>query len=278
MIPNHSVIVSVTEPKGKNRKKVWFRKSKNLFNIANAKPEWIGCTGNTGSSDATNRTDKIEIKANTDYVFSYEYKTLAGTGNRDICIYDKNLKVLTKANSKVYNPADKQVSIKSSVDGYVDISYDKNCTNIMFERNNKPSSYEIYVEPQLFVRNSNGVYEEFINKKELEKEIFVNKTPFTANEGYTIDLQYMNKQGKHYWGTVVFHKNSGMFGSSEIALKCNVELAQIFSYGCFLGTNTYNALAVGYLHLRANQELYVGDNNNTSKYNYARCFVDFIEK
>lgn len=133
-------------------------------------------------------------------------------------------------------------------------------------------------ENSIYVRNSNGAYEEFINKKELEKEIFVNKTPFTANEGYTIDLQYMNKQGKHYWGTVVFHKNSGMFGSSEIALKCNVELAQIFSYGCFLGTNTYNALAVGYLHLRANQELYVGDNNNTSKYNYARCFVDFIEK
>lgn len=133
-------------------------------------------------------------------------------------------------------------------------------------------------DKKIYIKNSNDVYEEFINKKKLEKEIFVNKTPFTANEGYTIDLQYMNKQGKHYWGTVVFHKNSGMFGSSEIALKCNVELAQIFSYGCFLGTNTYNALAVGYLHLRANQELYVGDNNNTSKYNYARCFVDFIEK
>lgn len=130
-------------------------------------------------------------------------------------------------------------------------------------------------DKKIYIKNSNDVYEEFIKK---EDEISINETPFTANEGYTIDLQYINKQGKHYWGTVVLHKNSGMFGSSEIPLRCNVELAQIFSYGCFLGTNTYNALAVGYFHLRANQELYVGDNNNTSKYNYARCFVDFIEK
>ena len=34
MIPNHSVIVSVTEPKGKNRKKVWFRKGDNLLDLS----------------------------------------------------------------------------------------------------------------------------------------------------------------------------------------------------------------------------------------------------
>ena len=28
------------------------------------------------------------------------------------------------------------------------------------------TSYETYIEPQIYVRNSNGAYEEFINKKE----------------------------------------------------------------------------------------------------------------
>ena len=34
------------------------------------------------------------------------------------------------------------------------------------EQGSKATSYENYIEPQIFVRNSNGVYEEFIKKSE----------------------------------------------------------------------------------------------------------------
>lgn len=266
-----SIVVSPTEPVGNYRKKVWFKWSNNLFDKDNTLDgyEINGTTGGVQVNSTYFVSDYIKVNPNDKIFLSGKSK-----GNSN-CFYDRNKKYLDKVNldSGLITVPDNSSICYLRFNGLLTEK-----DNIMLEYGTSRTEYQPYVEPQIFIKNSNGVYEEFINKKELETEIFVNKKPFTANEGYTIDLQYMNKQGKHYWGTVVFHKNSGMFGSTEIALKCNVELAQIFSYGCFLGTNIYNALAVGYLHLRVNQELYVGDNNNTSKYNYARCFVDFIEK
>lgn len=277
------VYVGVEEPVA--GEKVWFRKGKQLFDKDNAVILFgfsnfatkTFTTNNAVKSIVINCSPKTtytvsKIKSTRFSVSSYDKKIVPGVALTNIVENNNETKLTITTGDKdkylcvFYYSSTKDTLTEAEIRNSIQIEEGKIATNC-----------KEYIEPQIFVRNSSGVYEEFINKKELEKEIFVNKTPFTANEGYTIDLQYMNKQGKHYWGTVVFHKNSGMFGSSEIALKCNVELAQIFSYGCFLGTNTYNALAVGYLHLRANQELYVGDNNNTSKYNYARCFVDFIE-
>lgn len=283
MIPNHSVIVSSTEPQGRNRKKVWFRKGKQLFNKDNANI-LLGFSSLNPKTFISNNSVKsivINCSSKTTYTVS---KIKSARFN--VASYDKEIAPGVASTNIVENSNETKLTITTGdKDKYLCVYYYNSANDtlteaeirnsIQIEAGTIATPYEAYVENKMFVKNSNDVYEEFIKK---EDEISINETPFTANEGYTIDLQYINKQGKHYWGTVVLHKNSGMFGSSEIPLRCNVELAQIFSYGCFLGTNTYNALAVGYFHLRTNQELYVGDNNNTSKYNYARCFVDFIEK
>ena len=294
------VYVGADEPT--TGEKVWLKKGKNIVESSLNSVNSYGVTANNNADGSVSvsgtSTAQIAYLINVKRIYASNIKngmyTISFKNNKVVSALGIRLrKCSSSAKTEIYttlldkvNKSEK-VNLQSLIDSdtlYIEMDivlYKATDYDVKIYPQIEPgdeTSYETYIEPQIYVRNSNGAYEEFINKKELEKEIFVNKAPFTANEGYTIDLQYMNKQGKHYWGTVVFHKNSGMFGSSEIALKCNVELAQIFSYGCFLGTNTYNALAVGYLHLRANQELYVGDNNNTSKYNYARCFVDFIEK
>lgn len=38
--------------------------------------------------------------------------------------------------------------------------------SLQLEQGSKATSYEAYIEPQIFVRNSNGVYEEFTKKSE----------------------------------------------------------------------------------------------------------------
>ena len=45
-------------------------------------------------------------------------------------------------------------------------TYTVTFNNVQLEQGSKATSYEAYIEPQIFVRNSNGVYEEFTKKSE----------------------------------------------------------------------------------------------------------------
>ena len=174
MIPQENgIIVSAIEPI-KNRRRIWLRKGKNLFNETNSMLGWINSSGDTGSSTATKRTGKMKIKANENYIFSYEYASLASSDNRSYCLYNNDFEVVSSSGI-TYNPASKQLNINPTVDGYIDIGYDVNCTNIMFEQGSSKTSYEEYVEPALFIKNENGNYDEFFPKKEVIKKQYTFK-------------------------------------------------------------------------------------------------------
>ena len=254
------ISISATEPTADEV--LWVKRGKNLIDFSKCMmgQELHSSTGDWAINPEYYTTDYIRVQAGRTY-------TSSGLSTPNRAYYDKNFNYLCRTMTETAIAPENSYYTKlvSLIEGY---------STPQLEEGSVATDYEPYIETTVNVKE-NGSFSEILNVDEV-KNIIETATPFTANEGYTIDLQYMNKQGKHYWGTIVLHKNSGTFGNSEIPLKCNVGLAQIFTFGCFLGINEYSSLAVGYLHLRANQDLYVGDNNNTSKYNYARFFIDFV--
>lgn len=160
MIPNHSVIVSAIEPQGKNRKKVWFRKGKNLFNKDNVTVTvgWIDNNGNiTYDGNSTIIENYVKIPNNKNI-------TIYAKGLQLISLYNKNkefIKNLTTRGVEEYTFKDANTYfIKFQMNTS---KYDLNSVQIEEGLSAKP--YEAYIEPQIYVRNSNGMYEEFIEKK-----------------------------------------------------------------------------------------------------------------
>lgn len=167
--------------------KVWFRKGKNLLNIKsnysvtsngltfsyNSTTKKFRCQGTlTGTNfylmlkniydmgldlyeteDYTMSIDKdipanVLLKSGTEEMSAI---TCLETGDKSAQIVNKDKKADT-----IYLYAN------SATNGTV---YDFEF-GIQIEQSSKATSYETYIEPQIFVRNSNGVYEEFIKKSE----------------------------------------------------------------------------------------------------------------
>lgn len=190
MIPQEDgIVVSATEPI-KNRRRIWLRKGKNLFNEKNSTNGWINSSGQTEESIATKRTGKIKIKANENYIFSYEYTSLVSQDNRSYCLYNSDFEVISNSGI-TYNPTLKQLNINSTVDGYVDIGYDVNCTDIMFEQASSKTSYEEYIDPEVFIKNTNGDYEEFLTKDIFyQRDLSSMKSSIVTNVTRAIEMVY----------------------------------------------------------------------------------------
>ena len=118
---------------------------KNLLNTQTAEKLWISVSdGSTGTSSVTYTSDYIKVKANTKYIFSYNYSTLANTSSRVYCWYDKDKNFLGGSS---YNPTSKQIVINISSDGYLRFSYDLNGVDVQIEEGDTATNYEPYIEP-----------------------------------------------------------------------------------------------------------------------------------
>lgn len=162
MKPSDDLIVSSVEPTGLNRKKVWMQKGKNLFNKdVVSQGHYLGADGFLYSSTASNVSGFIKIKAGVSYVLSFDYSSLANTGNRAYNIYNEDKKVLS---SKMYTPSNKPILLTSEQNGYLRFAYDINCTDIQLEQGSTATEYEEYIEPKIYIKNDNNVYEEFVKE------------------------------------------------------------------------------------------------------------------
>lgn len=167
------VIVSATEPTGVNRKKVWFKKGKNLFDKNSALILHIygepSTNKFTGGYEKTNSI-YIEIEPNTTYTISKQS--------------GKTFRVATSA--KI--PAD-GVSILNTIANHtgaaITITADSNAkylfvnyynedngdtagesvirNSIQIEQGITATDYEQYIEPEIYILNSNDTYEKFEN-------------------------------------------------------------------------------------------------------------------
>lgn len=157
---------------------MWFRKGKNLLNYKNltGNATNIGimvdsndnlCSTTTSDARAWNYDNSnwfIILPAGT-YTISLEYSKQSSNVNAGIGIYSKEKQILfTKTvNLNNYNytftlEEETRVGVMMKIyDGIL---------KIQLEQGSKATSCEAYIEPQIFVRNSNGVYEEFTKKSE----------------------------------------------------------------------------------------------------------------
>lgn len=158
-----SIIVSASEPTDNNRKKVWFQEGKNLFNKNDITTSYyIDPDGQMGNSSVSNTSGFIKVSKGN-LTLSYEYTTLLNVGNRGYVFYDNNKSVLSGG---TYLNSDKITKLSCPQDGYVRFSYDKNVNNIQLEYGNTKTTYEAYIEPKIFIKDDNNIYEEFTKKQE----------------------------------------------------------------------------------------------------------------
>lgn len=128
---------------------------KNLFNIDTIIENLyiIAQNGDRGNSSFTNTSDYIPINANEKYVITYDYTSLLSENVRAVCFFDKNKNYV---NGKTYSVTSKKVDVSSDFDGYVVFSYDKNCTDIMFSKEEQSIQYEPYKQQTEYFPLSEG--------------------------------------------------------------------------------------------------------------------------
>ena len=142
--------------------KVWFRKGKNLFNknVSIITGYYLDNKGSLVSKEGSwYQNVFIEVNSKTQYTISSTVAVLR------ICFYDKDRKFISRV-------ATENTSVTFSTPEnckYVRLSgenADMQVQSLQLEQGSKATSYEAYIEPKIYVRNSNGVYEEFAKKSE----------------------------------------------------------------------------------------------------------------
>lgn len=181
------VYVGAEEPT--TGEKVWFRKGKNVFNTYSSdisyylrntdKEKYIINNSNSITVEGNGITwNRVEItisnlKPNTKYTIN-SIVTNTTQGYAGLYCDSGNNSVRHVNNKENFNT---KITIITDENGKVKLQFFANYTStvqnssvifseIQLEEGEKATTYEAYIEPKLFVRNSNGVYEEFTKKSE----------------------------------------------------------------------------------------------------------------
>ena len=139
---------------------MWFRWSNNLLD----KSKFIfnkSLNVDTGTINVSTSGNWYAIEEYIDFK-QYAGKTVSLSSRLTVAFYDSNKKYISSIVARI-NPTGivptNAVYIRADVyKDYYDV--------VQLEIGNTPTEYQPYVEPQIFIKNSNGVYEEFIKKSE----------------------------------------------------------------------------------------------------------------
>lgn len=219
--------------------KVWFRKGKNYLDISKLKSR----TSYGITFTPTDTGIKISGTATDTYAYGDSIKfdlekgktyTLYGNNaGNTLKLELKNNKTIfmsikTTENKVTFTPSKNVESITFVLEGIAKgTTYDYEISNLQIEPGSKATSYEAYIEPQIFVRNSNGVYEEFAKKSEevysteeqrigtwidgkpLYRKV-INAKPTISNSSYqTISIKHNISDLKNVYKCNAFLHNTG---------------------------------------------------------------------
>ncbi len=171
------VIVSATEPTGVNRKKVWFKKGKNLFNKNNFDWMWCFINGGTGEiSQYTNVTKMFIIPIETGKIYTVSKiagkhfrvgttKTYPTIGmivdNRDVNNNGTSITISTGSEAKY-------LVCSYFQDGVDTLTATEIEATIQVEQNLTATACEQYIEPEIYILNNNNVYEKMYGNSIIE--------------------------------------------------------------------------------------------------------------
>ena len=162
------VAVGSTEPT--TNESVWIKTGKNLVDRSKLKLGYIDSWGNHVNQTASKecRSDFIEIDNTQNYSLSISNYTIIDGITHWIAIatYDKNYNFLSrKVKTESTNLTISSSELQNAKYAIVCTRfYDENI-KIQFEQGN-PTSYEAYVEKEVYVKNQNGAWEGFYKKEE----------------------------------------------------------------------------------------------------------------
>lgn len=165
------VIVSATEPTGVNRKKVWFKKGKNLFNKNNVISNVNLLANGSIESDTSCSIHYTEVVGGQIY-------TISSNSDRQ-WVFNTSAEKLSSSTQGAQRTVTSGTSVQVNVPSghkYINIRHypsngeDNINQDIQLEQNPVVTAYEAYVEPEIYILNNNNVYERFYSKSELNKE------------------------------------------------------------------------------------------------------------
>lgn len=189
-IEESAVVVSATQPT--TNEKVWIQKGNNLFNKNNAVLGTLQADGTISTDNSYYTSDFIKVVPNTIY-----YKTMSTSARfkyyyKDKTQYSSTYTDLSNAqNAQAFTIPANVYYIRLSVSSTLIDTFQINTGSVA-----KP--YEAYIEPKIYVKNDNGVYEEFVNLNNLhtKTKTIWNGSLHTTNE--TIVLQEALEEGNLY--------------------------------------------------------------------------------
>lgn len=192
------LVISPTEPQGKNKKKVWIQKGKNLFNINKCtkidindteieivsnnifKIRAISSSNNNASmifrvidlttyagktltirvfAKSSSNNKAFVVLRQSDYNYGTKtnelYDETQNTTDGVIVLYYKVATTITDSNRYLFIGFYATRQATCNIGDYVNY-------RVQIEQNQKESAYEDYIEPAMYIKNSNDVYEEFI--------------------------------------------------------------------------------------------------------------------
>lgn len=203
-------IVSATEPTGVNRKKVWFKRGKNTANIPFALDNKKIITAI--NDDYYEITDySVYLIAGETYTLSFESDGTAGSsvGTDTVQIM---LLLDKKYDTMFYSTDSKILTFTVAISGNYYFRFDVNkngCThsfwNIQLEQNPVATTYEQYIEPEIYILNSNDAYERFYSKNDFTNEYKNNMPSSSMGEITTYSSVFSTVDIKRYfkYGNVV---------------------------------------------------------------------------
>lgn len=155
------LIVSATEPTGDNREKVWIQKGKNLFNaetdIESRNAYRYYADGILSPLEDYNSI-KIRVEPSTTYVASSNF--ISGHMS-NLCFFDESMKFIS---GNEFNNDNNRAFTTPSNCRYITIAVHNTYIWFQLEQGTVATEYEAYIEPKIYVKNDNGMYEKFISK------------------------------------------------------------------------------------------------------------------
>lgn len=162
-LDQEGIIVSPTEPTT-DRRKVWMQMGKNLFNANNVLGNFIvNGAGDLSANSVWTASNKI-YKINSSKPYTISWKNISSTEEPQVEIaeYKKN-GVFNRNNFNTLPIGTTSFSkVLDSDTAYLIIAYrNDRMKDIQLEQGEKQTEFESYVEPNIYVKNDNDVYEGF---------------------------------------------------------------------------------------------------------------------
>lgn len=163
------VIVSATEPTGVNRKKVWFKKGKNSFDKNNVISNVNLAANGSIVSDPLSSIHYIEVVGGQIY-------SLSSNVDRQ-WVFNTSAEKLSSSTQGTQRTVTSGTSVQINVPSghkyinirhYPSIGEDNINQDIQVEQNPTVTTYEAYIEPEIYILNSNNVYEKMYGNSIIE--------------------------------------------------------------------------------------------------------------